>query len=58
MMGKTLKPCPFCGETNIKHYKNGANDSICECTNCGACSLASKKKNAVKIWNRRVENDN
>lgn len=54
-----LKPCPFCGGTNIKvmgTYK------YCKCKTCGATSgglaeneyaLNASKEDAVRAWNNR-----
>ena len=49
-----LKPCPFCGNQEIMLVANGM--WACWCTKCFASSgYAISKEDAVKMWNRRVE---
>ena len=51
-----LKPCPFCGGKNIRIWKTSA--PFVSCDDCLAntrCALT--KKEAVKYWNRRANNE-
>ena len=56
-----LKPCPFCGGEAkvVKEYDSmiGETFYFCECASCTATILGGKveEKEAIKIWNRRVE---
>ena len=59
-----LKPCPFCGGTNIQIESNGIGDYYCVCGDidgaypgCGARTDDFKcegKEYAAKRWNQRV----
>ena len=63
-----LKPCPFCGCKAAIRYTRGNQDgwvsnnyfpremSFVECKNCHAKSGKRLAENAVKAWNRRVDN--
>ena len=57
-----LKPCPFCGNTNI--YLNGGEHVgydkrpywYVHCYECGADAMGNEnKEQAVQNWNRRVD---
>lgn len=52
-----LKPCPFCGHTDIRARKNNAKD-VCYifCNGCG-CSTGGDvvRDMAIETWNRRVK---
>jgi Lar family restriction alleviation protein len=48
-----LKPCPFCGSTNIEHSKIWI---FIACNNCKAQISRPSEKEAVEAWNRRAEN--
>jgi len=55
-----LKPCPFCGRTNIERAEaENSNDETLwyiECQWCGASSgVGHTKKEAITLWNDRVE---
>jgi Lar family restriction alleviation protein len=50
-----LKPCPFCGRSDIRMHKNSAEDVwYVHCHGCG-CSTggAVVKDMAIETWNRR-----
>ena len=52
-----LKPCPFCGEKEIKITTAGS-DSRVYCPSCGILTkwfLTSDKGDLIKFWNRRVQ---
>lgn len=55
-----LKPCPFCGGTDIDKYQPTiyeiGNDASVKCANpiCGAEVCGSNLKIAVAKWNRRI----
>lgn len=65
-MTETLKPCPFCGETEqnlvgiatIPNYYSGNNSFIGhqpKCLNCGATLLIyGSEEEAIKAWNKRA----
>ena len=49
-----LKPCPFCGGTNLSDERN---DSVCwiRCLDCEALGPESDhSKEAAEFWNRRL----
>lgn len=54
--GQQLKPCPFCGETEV--YLAEITDSACV-VKCGRCSCSTRPfprwdaSAAVRAWNRR-----
>ncbi len=57
-----IKPCPFCGSTEIDYgICNGTlrGFGYVQCENCGAEIVeATKRKNAdtaIEAWNRRAE---
>ena len=56
-----LKPCPFCGgEAKIIEEHDimiGETFYFCECVDCTATILGGKveEKEAIKMWNRRVD---
>lgn len=66
-----FKPCPFCGSTDIYHYRTdfGSADSpyvhVIRCKDCNASIYAKsgKYKDSIKLWNREakeseVDNEN
>lgn len=60
MTEEILKPCPFCGSTNIDWFASFSdpttNENIInvECINCGAQGASRRgEKNAIAAWNRR-----
>ncbi len=56
-----LKPCPFCGNTNVHFcddYKilcYGLDSPGVECKTCDTRNFANSKEEAIKNWNTRVE---
>lgn len=67
-MSEELKPCPFCGNKNIKIFsefdlcereeKGGQLTAICPYNDggCGASgSYEETKEEATKSWNRRIK---
>ena len=64
-MNKTeLKPCPFCGGTDIESYQVKPSWTNpywrIGCPNCGRYFVAADctEEEAIKAWNRRKNNDN
>ena len=65
-----LKPCPFCGSTDVKieensiEYEDGEieEDWLIECHGCGSAFIASNagmpctKDELIARWNRRADN--
>ena len=59
-MSEKLKPCPFCGsEANLYECKwLGVTSYGVECTKCkGLVDRCSTKKEAIKAWNRRANDE-
>lgn len=55
-MNEKLKPCPFCGNSDI--YLAGYSVYWCECKNCKAETGAhNTKESAIESWNMRVEEE-
>lgn len=54
-----LKPCPFCGEKNVHHYREklaiGHTYKVV-CSNCYAEIYRADQKYAFEAWNRRSDN--
>ena len=51
-----LKPCPFCGSTELDIDINNANNYFVYCLNCGASGRDERKfEKAKEVWNRRYE---
>lgn len=56
-MDNELKPCPFCGCTDICIDSNGAK-CWAMCRKChGRSWLFDSKEIAVAAWNRRTQNE-
>jgi Lar family restriction alleviation protein len=69
-MATELKPCPFCGGTDIRKLTTIIGCDIL-CRNCGATiqrtnfivgnalaeTLVDAEPEAIKAWNRRAEDD-
>lgn len=54
-----LKPCPFCGSTDIKLWK-GLGEVSGTCRKCGAHSgyaIGKTKEDAAEAWNRRADTE-
>lgn len=51
-----LKPCPFCGGTNIAVAKEDEWEVMCmDCyVNVGACCSYYTEAEAIEAWNKRV----
>ena len=58
-----LKPCPFCGGTNIKLYSFESTDlhgfiHVCQYKGDGMVKVESRlfdtEEEAIKVWNRRA----
>ena len=60
----SLKPCPFCGTSNVKIY-NRISDAKglegfavgCLGYRCGLGPVRNSKEKAGRAWNRRVNDD-
>jgi len=56
-----MKPCPFCGSTNIKEFvypylKPGLRGCFVFCARCGAQTGKYKDiEKAKQVWNERTE---
>ena len=54
----TLLPCPFCGETNVKFYRDD-NSHYAFCSGCKASTkdfaVMVDRETVIKHWNRRVK---
>lgn len=60
LMETKLKPCPFCGSTEVKIILYGGLDCIA-CTRCPGNVMVSQfqtKQEAIEAWNRRAEDGN
>lgn len=58
-MNEELKPCPFCGSdqvsVSIGETGVGGDFYYVECEKCaGMCGSSSKQEDAVKAWNKRI----
>ena len=52
-----LKPCPFCGGTEIRGPEYAAPDHWIECERCEIIITSRERKSAIKLWNRRPIED-
>jgi Lar family restriction alleviation protein len=50
---ENLKPCPFCGSSNVK-YAEIRNSVVCDDCECFGPSH-SLESHCVRYWNRRAE---
>lgn len=48
-----LKPCPFCGSTNIKIYSNGQ-AIYCEDCSAGVEEYGTPPEKLIQDWNKRA----
>lgn len=58
-MNDKLKPCPFCGgKAEMMSLKNYTTRFFATCLVCGVemPRIARTRKQAVDVWNRRVDN--
>ena len=57
-MDVKLKPCPFCGCSVIKHYKNG-NSQYLYCDDCGVrtydFTINTDKEKIIRAWQKRTD---
>ena len=52
--GQKIKPCPFCGSSNI-HLAQDDDLHWCGCTSCGVEGpFRDSRINAIKVWQRRA----
>lgn len=57
-----LKPCPFCGSTNLYSFVLDFKDTVIECKGCGVMVYGAyhpdeKRKTAETLWNRRANGE-
>ena len=53
---KGLKPCPFCGSTDIRIMNNPY--FWCWCNGCGVETMTYyTEEELIKVWNTRVEEE-
>lgn len=54
-----LKPCPFCGNTDLDYYVDCFVSTYVECKICGVKVQGAYnsvgKKEADELWNRRAD---
>lgn len=54
-MSNKLKPCPFCGATDVSHWISDFGDHVVSCNVCFAQgSPAKTEEKAIAAWNRRT----
>ena len=54
-MMNELKPCPFCGATNVSHWIGDFGDHVVSCHVCFAQGSPTKtEEKAIAAWNRRT----
>lgn len=51
-----VKPCPFCGSTNIDFYEADFGRDVVKCDDCNANIFAENGylEDAFELWNRRA----
>ena len=54
-MSAKLKPCPFCGGTDIRALGIVPRIACEDCSALGPMVKCSKPENAQELWNSRVE---
>ena len=53
-MREKLKPCPFCGSTNLRYEQYG--DVCIVCNDCGSFgAMGADDDDAAEKWNCRAE---
>lgn len=53
-----LKPCPFCGSTDVEIAWYGKDGEAVICIGCGGSgSQYTDRTKAIAAWNRRVDDD-
>jgi len=51
-----LKPCPFCGFTDVEPYRSGDNNHYVECPRCGTFGPdCDSRQEAIDVWNTRAD---
>lgn len=50
-----LKPCPFCGSTDVHTSPNGENYAYVYCNTCGAEGPTNDIGSVAMTWNRRAQ---
>lgn len=51
-----LKPCPFCGGTDLDYYVDNFVSTYVECNTCGVKRRKGKADNVARQTNRRADN--
>ena len=52
---ENIKPCPFCGSTNLNSIHISLNKWSVLCNNCLAEGpLIDSQEKAIEIWNKRI----
>ena len=55
-MKTKLKPCPFCGNTNIVFIGPDSGTKWYYCSNCAVIGPEGESKSqATRLWNKRVK---
>lgn len=51
-----LKPCPFCGETELSTCRDEFGERVTFCDNCGVCGPPSEDdtEQILEAWNTRA----
>ncbi len=57
MTKSKLKPCPFCGNEDLRTAFNNNEYQFIECEPCGLCLERVSKDEIIKAWNMRVESE-
>jgi Lar family restriction alleviation protein len=53
-----LKPCPFCGDSDLRDEPSDVSDAHeVSCNNCGGMMWAMSKAQAHNDWNARAAGD-
>jgi len=53
-----LKPCPFCGSTELQLCRTNEHACWVRCDDCGADAPSTEKReDAIDIWNTRPDVD-
>ena len=51
-----LKPCPFCGDTQLTIINVYGEDYYVHCDTCTTCGPSGEtEQEAIEAWNRRAE---
>lgn len=54
---EVLKPCPFCGGTNIALLNGGLGNRFVHCDDCRATTDDGSEERAIAAWNRRSSDE-